>query len=182
MSVGSLKDFFDGKYDEVKALGVIDDAKVYTMEDYVELNKLDSQAKLNGVEPKGNSIRVPSFDSKGFLTSTPRDRLVVNEQIAFINRIKVNKTKKTISIVIDYRACMEQSTGSIYVPSVLSYTIGKQDDNNYAVISTDTVSEQTFINDFKDTLNIEDAKLMYEVITHFKTTGTNTGISLDEIF
>ena len=30
---GSLKEFFDGKYSEVKSLGKIDDAKVYTMED-----------------------------------------------------------------------------------------------------------------------------------------------------
>lgn len=183
---GTLKDFFDGKYSEVPALGTIDDSKVYTMENYVELNKLDEQVKRNGLTPAGNPVRVPQFDSKGFLLATPRDRLVVNESIAFINRIKVNKTKKNISIVIDYRACSEQTQGSIYTPTVLSYVIGKvadeEGESRYAVMSVETVSEQSFINDFKDTLTDSDAKLMYEVITHYKNTGTSTGISLDNLF
>lgn len=184
---GTLKEFFDGKYNEVQSLGTIDDSKVYNMEDYVELNKLDEQVKRNGLTPLGNHVRVPSVDSKGFLTATPRERLVVNESIAFINRIKVNKTKKTISIVIDYRACSEQSLGSIYAPTVLAYTVGKVADSEdgekrYAVVSVESVNEQTFINDFKDTLTDADAKLMYEVITHYKNTGTSTGISLDDLF
>ena len=182
---GSLKEFFDGKYSEVKSLGKIDDAKVYTMEDYVELNKLDEQVRRNGLEPAGNAIKVPQTDSQGYLTSTPRERLVVNETIAFINRIKVNKEAKTISIVVDYRACTEQSQGSIYTPSVLSYVIGKVKEgkaDKYAVLKVENVSEQDFINDFKDQLINDDAKQMYEVITHYKNTGTSTGISLDELF
>lgn len=183
----TLKDFFDGQYDQVPALGLIDDSKVYTMEDYVELNKLDDQVKRNGLTPKGNAVRVPKVDSKGFLLSTPRERLVVNEEIAFINRIKVNKTKKTISIVIDYRAITEQQTGNIYTPTVTAYTIGKSsekgdEEERYAVLSVENVAETDFINGFKDTLTSADAKLMYEVITHYKNTGTNTGISLDDLF
>lgn len=181
---GSLKDFFDGKYSEIEALGQIDDSRVYTMEDYVELNKLDDQVKRNGLETR--QVRVPQFDKQGFLTATPRERLVVNESIAFINRIKVNKTKKTISVVIDYRACSEQSQGSIYAPSVLAYVIGKVKDeegeSRYAVQQVENVNEIDFINNFKDQLTDVDAKQMYEVITHYKNTGTSTGISLDDVF
>lgn len=183
---GTLKDFFDGKYGEVQALGTLDDTKVYNMEDYVELNKLDDQVRKNGLQPLGNHIRVPNVDKQGFLKSTPRERLVANPSIAFINRIKVNKTKKTIAIVIDYRACTEQAQGSIYAPTVLAYIVGKVADekgeSRYAVQSVETVAEQSFINDFKDTLTEADAKLMYEVITHYKNTGTSTGISLDDLF
>lgn len=180
--MSTLKDFFDGKYSEVEALGTIDDTKVYTMEDYVELNKLDNQVRTNGLEPAGNKVRVPKVDDQGFLLSTPRERLVVNEEIGFINRIKVNKTKKTISVVIDYRAISEMSQGSIYAPTVLAYTIGKVDDDKYSVTSVDPIQEQVFINDFNNTLNSHDAKLMYEVITHYQNTDTNTGISLDDLF
>ena len=34
----------------------------------------------------------------------------------------------------------------------------------------------------KDQLTNDDAKQMYEVITHYKNTGTSTGISLDGLF
>lgn len=186
-TTGTLKEFFDGKYAEIESVGKIDDAQVFSMENYVELNKLDDQVKRNGINPKGNLVRLPQVDSQGFLRATPRDRLVVNESIAFINRITVNKTKKTITMVIDYRAISEQQSGTIYAPTVLGYVIGKVKDEvtgeeTYAVQSVETVSEADFINKFKDQLSDDDAKLMYEVITHYKTTGTNTGIKLDDLF
>lgn len=186
-TTGTLKEFFDGKYAEIESVGKIDDAQVFSMENYVELNKLDDQVKRNGINPNGNLVRLPQVDSQGFLRATPRDRLVVNESIAFINRITVNKTKKTITMVIDYRAISEQQSGTIYAPTVLGYVIGKVKDEEtgeetYAVQSVETVSEADFINKFKDQLSDDDAKPMYEVITHYKTTGTNTGIKLDDLF
>lgn len=182
----SLKDFFDGKYQEITSLGMIDDTKTYTMEDYVELNKLDEQVRRNGIDVGSENLRVPNVDDKGFLLSTPRKRLVVNEDIAFINRIRVNKGDSTISIVIDYRAISEQNTGTLYTPNVLSYIIGKvsesKKETKYAVKNVETVNEVDFINEFKDTLKSSDSRMMYEVITHYKNTGTSDGISLDELF
>ena len=67
----------------------------------------------------------------------------------------------------------------------MSYVIGKVKEgksDKYAVLKVENVSEQDFINDFKDQLTNDDAKQMYEVITHYKNTGTSTGISLDELF
>lgn len=177
----TLRDFFQGKADSITALGVIDDAKVYSSEDYVELVKLEEQAKTNG-ETLGNHARVPMVDNQGMLTRTPRDKFVVNPAIAFANRIRVNKDDHTISVVTDYRAIEEQKNGMIYATSVVSYRIGKVDSGNYAVKSVENVTEQDFINQFTGTLNDNDAKLMLEVITHHQNTGTNTGLDLDSLF
>lgn len=178
----ALLEFFKGEAENITSLGVIDESKVYTSEDYVNLVKVEEQARQNGIE-LGNHARVPQTDNQGMLLRTPRDRHVVMPDIAFINRIRANDDK-TISMVIDYRAIDEQKNGMIYATSVVSYRIGKAKtkSGNYAVQAVENIPEQDFINQFTATLNEEDAKMMYEVITHHQTTGTNTGVDLDSLF
>lgn len=177
----TLLEFFKGQAENIEALGVIDNNEVYTSEDYVELVKLKDQAQKNGIE-LGNHARVPQTDNQGMLLRTPRQELVVNPAIAFANRVRVNKDDKTISIVIDYRAVEEQKTGMLYATAVVAYRIGKIKDGNYAVQVVENIPEQAFLNEFTDSLNEEDAKLMLEVITHYQTTGTSAGLDLDSLF
>lgn len=180
---GTLKDFFDSKYKDIEVVGVLDSRPVYSMDNYVELNVLDAQASVNGIS-LANAVRVPETDDNGYLLRTPRERLVINEEIGFINRVRVDKENKHIHLVTDYRAITEQSSGSIYTNSVTAHVIGKASgskSDKYAVISQINVPEAEFINEFTDSLKVSDAKLMYEVITHYRTTGTSSGISLDDL-
>lgn len=177
----TLLEFFKGQAENIEALGVIDNNEVYTSEDYVELVKLKDRAQKNGIE-LGNHARVPQTDNQGMLLRTPRQELVVNPAIAFANRVRVNKDDKTISIVVDYRAIEEQKTGMLYATAVVAYRIGKIKDGNYAVQAVENIPEQAFLNEFTDSLNEEDAKLMLEVITHYQTTGTSAGLDLDSLF
>lgn len=178
----ALLGFFKGEVENITSLGVIDESKVYTSEDYVNLVKVEEQARQNGIE-LGNHARVPQTDNQGMLLRTPRDRHVVMPDIAFANRIRANEDK-TISMVIDYRAIDEQKNGMLYATSVVSYKIGKAKGKSekYAVLAVENIPEQDFINQFTATLNEEDAKMMYEVITHHQDIGTNTGVSLDSYF
>lgn len=185
----TLLGFFKNEYNKIDEVGEIDSKKVYTSEDYVELVKLDEQIAKNDIsrnEVGLNDLTVPEFGKDGMLLRTPRDRYQVNEEIAFSHRYRVNngrgKAKPTITVIIDYRAITEQSSGLIYTTGVVGYTIGRTEEGNYAVLSVDTISDNDFVNDFQHKLKMEDAKLMFEVISHYKQTGTDDGVDLDSLF
>lgn len=185
----SLLAFFKNEYNKIDEVGEIDSKKVYSSEDYVELVKLDDQIAKNNIEKNQvglNGMVVPEFGQDGMLLRTPRDRYQVNEEIAFAHRFRQNKgeakEKPTITFVDDYRAIQEQSSGLIYTTGVVGYTIGRTEDGNYAVLEVETIPDNIFVNEFQHQLNKNDAKLMFEVVSHYKHTGADSGIDLDSLF
>ena len=185
----SLLGFFKNKYNEIDEVGEIDSKKVYKSEDYVELVKLDEQIAKNDISKNEvglNDLTVPEFGQDGMLLRTPRDRYQVNEEIAFSHRYRANagegEAKPTITVVIDYRAITEQSSGLIYTTGVVGYTIGRTDKGKYAVLSVEIIPDNEFVNEFQHQLKMDDAKLMFEVISHYKQTGTDSGVDLDSLF
>lgn len=174
----SLKDFFEGKVSEFKPQGSFDSSAVYTMEDYRDLVETTAQAKQNGINLDAELHSEDFFTEEGVI-ATPRSKYVINENIAFANKVRINDDN-TIDIVVDYRAISEQETGQVYAPFILSYKISKVG-KNLTVKSKGNISANEFINDFTESLEPEDAQKIYEVITRAQN-NKNKGISLDELF
>lgn len=160
-------------------VGYIANKPAYTMADYVEIEKTDAEAELQG-SPISNRVRLSEFDSYGNLKRVPRDKYVVMENIEFLNRVRVNEDK-TVSVVIDWRAINDHRSGRIYTTTLPAYRIGLKD-GELQVLKAENISDTEFIANFKDEFIGDNARVIKEIASHYQNTGTNTGLDLKSIF
>ena len=122
---------------------------VYSLRNYADLTDLDAEVLLNGGQ-MNLAERVPTIGKRGQLLRTPRTAYAVNVEIAFDNRVKVDKLdgKNVYLFVVDQRALMEQGTGKLYTDFVVAFIIGQgSKKGEIKVLGTKQISEKEFLQD-----------------------------------
>lgn len=164
-----------------KPFATINGKGVYT---FYDANLVNQQAlaeqKLNGREfdmggrdfrPNGMGIR-----------RIRADVVAMNPNTWFSNRIhkvevldEEGKVKETMyEVVNDYRAIKEQNTGNVYCKHLTCWVIGKHTNGGATCKGSRTISDDEFVKDFTDELDLESAmKAALAIDRYQKKNGTN---------
>lgn len=167
--------FLDNKRKEIMPEYTRNGKPVYTLRKYADLTDLDAEVLING-GTENVAEKIPTIGRSGNLLRTPRTSYAVNIDIAFDNRVKIaeqeinGKTEKVYTFVIDQRALMEQKTGHIYTDYVVGYVVGKRKGNTQApeVRGVVQISEDDFINEFRQTFDPQEMESVMELINKYR--------------
>lgn len=181
--INDVLGFLDKKRQEISPEYVRAGKPVYTLRNYADLTDLDAEVLLNG-GAMNVAEKIPTIGRSGNLLRTPRTAYAVNVEIAFDNRVKVDKIKNgkteedVYIFVVDQRALMEQKSGHIYTDFVVGFVIGKGEDGEPEVKGTEQIHESDFINEFRSSFEPTLMEGIMELINKYRlTNGTENVIT-----
>lgn len=160
----------------------------------------DLMERVEQVQPvaETNGVKVVSFDQQrdmalldyregksdlgtiqmnpdGTVARTPVKFAAVNLDIFYINRAK--RVKDKLYVVTDYRAIMEQSTGTVYLKQIPTFVIKRDEHKALVLEKVVTVTDAEFVSDFTYILNQEAmAQIMPLLTTGIGVTTGDLGI------
>ena len=166
--------FIEEKRSAIKPEYVRNGKPVYTLRNYADMTDLDADILLNGGQ-FNLAEKVPTFGRSGNLLRTPRTSYAVNVEIAFDNRVKIEKytdakgkESDVYVFVVDQRALMDQSSGHIYANYVVAYIIGPDAKGKPEVKGTKHVKEDEFVNDYDQTFDPASMEEVMELINKYR--------------
>lgn len=144
MSVG-LKEFLD-RAENVQAYEEVDGTRLVSFSDFRDLGIQD--------QIEGGDIGVRKMNPDGTVASSRHPFAAVNPDKAYANRYMMSG--KTLKIVTDYRAIMEQASGQVYATKLQVYEIVRNTDTKLLEVKgVSTISDKEFIEKFTHELNME---------------------------
>lgn len=166
--------FIEEKRGAIKPEYVRNGKPVYTLRNYADMTDLDADVLLNGGQ-FNLAEKVPTFGRGGNLLRTPRTSYAVNVEIAFDNRVKIEKhtdakgkESDVYVFVVDQRALMDQSSGHIYANFVVGYIIGPDAKGKPEVKGTKHIKEDEFVNDYDQTFDPSSMEEVMELINKYR--------------
>lgn len=166
--------FIEEKRGAIKPEYVRNGKPVYTLRNYADMTDLDADVLLNGGQ-FNLAEKVPTFGRGGNLLRTPRTSYAVNVEIAFDNRVKIEKhtddkgkESDVYVFVVDQRALMDQSSGHIYANFIVGYIIGPDAKGKPEVKGTKHIKEDEFVNDYDQTFDPSSMEEVMELINKYR--------------
>lgn len=158
---------------EVEPIMLVNGEPVYTFESANKLAMAEGVNAKLGFKEESLAIREMNPSQETY-KRTNKKYPAIDPKALFGNRYKKESNKAggkptdIYTIVTDYRALQEQSTGRIYCENVLAHQIKvTKDDNGKAkaeLIKTIQVSSDTFINEFTRELSEKDMRVILPLI------------------
>lgn len=143
-------------------IAMVNGKKVYDFQNAQKLNKADLvEEKALG---KKLELGDRSVGENGLsYTSSNVSRAAIDPNTYFENRYRkieqkpaTGKPKSTkYEVVVDYRAIKEQASGRVYTDNVITFVIAKNEAGELVAETTNTISADEFVRDFKKKLSFE---------------------------
>lgn len=133
--------------------------KIVTFEDAAAL------ADREGIEPTPKTGQ-RTYNPDGSLARLRRMTAAINPSRYFLNRYK-ETSKKRIKVVIDYRAIMEQASGTVYLTAIPAYVFARNDEGKLYIEKIETISDTEFISDYTKQLNQKAMEQIAPLIADF---------------
>lgn len=133
--------------ENVTPIAIKDGKKIVTFQDAKVLQDAE------GYEPTP-STGVRRYNPDGSLAATEARVVAINEDSYFANRYKLlGKGSKKMSVVTDWRAIQEQSSGRCYKKNLTSYVFARNEQGELYIEKIDSVSDTEFLSDYTNILD-----------------------------
>lgn len=154
---------------KVKPIAEKDGRKIVTFEDAAIL------ANKEGIDPTPKTGQ-RTYNPDGTLARTRKSTAAINPHNYFLNRMK--PMSKKFKVVVDYRAIVEQSTGSIYIKNIPAYVFAKDSNGELYIEKIENISDTEFISDYTNMLSEDAMKKIAPLIANFGSDVTASDIPI----
>lgn len=153
----------------VKPIAEKDGRKIVTFEDAATL------ANKEGIEPTPKTGQ-RTFNPDGTIARTRKSVSAINPHNYFMNRMKI--MSKKFKVVVDYRAIVEQASGSVYIKNIPAFVFAKDTNGELYIEKVETISDTEFISDYTNMLSEDAMKKIAPLIADFGSDVTASDIPI----
>lgn len=134
--------------ESIKPLGEINGVKITTFHDQTILSQADM---IEGEVPSG----IAQMNPDGTVARSNYKYASVNVDSLFENRFREIEEdgQKKLEVVVDYRACKEQSTGKIYRKTVQAFVVARKG-KKLVIERVVLIPDDVFVKDFTRKLDL----------------------------
>ena len=154
---------------KVKPVAEKDGRKIVSFEDAAIL------ANKEGIEPTPKTGQ-RTYNPDGTLARTRKAVAAINPHNYFLNRMKI--MSKKFKVVVDYRAIVEQASGSVYIKNIPAYVFTKDANGELYIEKVETISDTEFISDYTNMLSEDAMKQIAPLIANFGSEVTASEIPI----
>lgn len=149
--------------EEVKPIAEHNGVKVVSPEDAIALKEEQMLALQTGEEVDLGDYEI---NPDGTIASTRISVVAINEDRRLMNKFRVKGgANKLLQVVTDYRAVKEHDSGKVYLANVPVYEFDRNEKGELELVSQTTVTDETFLSKFQDSLTNEAMKEVLGAIT-----------------